>query len=71
MYIFFFQFSGKEARKRELKKNKKQRMLVRQAVLKGKDPFKLLEDMENIDKMGMMLLVYCFNMQSKFAYSLC
>ncbi len=46
-------------------------MLVRQAVLKGKDPFKLLEDMENIDKMGMMLLVYSFNMQLKFAYSLC
>jgi WW domain-binding protein 11 len=41
----------KEARKRELKKNKKQRMMVRQAVLKGKDPAKLLEDMENIDKM--------------------
>lgn len=42
----------KEARKRELKKNKKQRMMVRQAVLKGKDPEKLLEDMEIIDKMG-------------------
>ncbi len=27
-------------------------MMVRQAVLKGKDPFKLLEDVENIDKMG-------------------
>ena len=45
-------FTGKEARKRELKKNKKQRMMVRQAVLKGKDPMKLLEDMELIDKMG-------------------
>ena len=32
--------------------NKKQRMMVRQAVLKGKDPFKLLEDVESIDKMG-------------------
>ena len=32
--------------------NKKQRMMVRQAVLKGKDPFKLLEEMEIIDKMG-------------------
>ena len=27
-------------------------MMVRQAVLKGKDPFKLLEEMEIIDKMG-------------------
>lgn len=41
----------KEARKRELKKNKKQRMLVRQAVLKGKDPLQLLTEMEIIDKM--------------------
>lgn len=41
----------KEARKRELKKNKKQRMMVRQAVLKGKDPLKLLQEMEVIDQM--------------------
>lgn len=41
----------KEARKRELKKNKKQRMLVRQAVLKGKDPVQLLTEMEIIDQM--------------------
>ncbi|XP_064634145.1 WW domain-binding protein 11-like [Lineus longissimus] len=41
----------KEARKKELKKNKKQRMMVRQAVLKGKDPLKLLEEMEHIDQM--------------------
>ena len=37
--------------------NKKQRMMVRQAVLKGKDPFKLLEDVESIDKMG----THCFH----------
>ncbi|XP_059173785.1 WW domain-binding protein 11-like [Physella acuta] len=41
----------KEARKRELKKNKKQRIMVRTAVLKGKDPMKLLEEMELIDRM--------------------
>ncbi|CAL1543591.1 unnamed protein product [Lymnaea stagnalis] len=41
----------KEARKRELKKNKKQRIMVRTAVLKGKDPMKLLEEMEVIDRM--------------------
>ncbi|BFZ17748.1 hypothetical protein BsWGS_20787 [Bradybaena similaris] len=41
----------KEARKRELKKNKKQRIMVRTAVLKGKDPIKLLEEMEIIDRM--------------------
>ncbi|KAK3778361.1 hypothetical protein RRG08_016824 [Elysia crispata] len=41
----------KEARKRELKKNKKQRIMVRTAVLKGKDPMKLLEEMEMIDRM--------------------
>jgi WW domain binding protein 11 len=44
---------GKEARKKELKKNKKQRQMVRQAVLKNKDPAQLLEEMEKIDEMGM------------------
>ncbi|XP_042895932.1 WW domain-binding protein 11 [Parasteatoda tepidariorum] len=41
----------KEARKRELKKNKKQRQMVRAAVLKGKDPLQLINDMEKIDEM--------------------
>lgn len=41
----------KEARKKELKKNKKQRQLVRAAVLKGKDPAQLIEEMEKIDEM--------------------
>lgn len=43
----------KEARKKELKKNKKQRQMVRAAVLKGKDPTQLIEEMEKIDEMGM------------------
>ncbi|KAJ3660338.1 hypothetical protein Zmor_004790 [Zophobas morio] len=42
----------KEARKQELKKNKKQRQMVRAAVLKGKDPQQILEEMEKIDQMG-------------------
>lgn len=42
----------KEARKKELKKNKKQRQMVRAAVLKGKDPTQLIEEMEKIDEMG-------------------
>ncbi|XP_034947418.1 WW domain-binding protein 11 [Chelonus insularis] len=41
----------KEARKKELKKNKKQRQLVRAAVLKGKDPIQIIEEMEKIDQM--------------------
>lgn len=41
----------KEARKQELKKNKKQRQLVRAAVLKGKDPHQLIEELEKIDQM--------------------
>ncbi|XP_025200290.1 WW domain-binding protein 11 isoform X1 [Melanaphis sacchari] len=41
----------KEARKKELKKNKKQRMIVRTAVLKGKDPLQILAEMEKIDQM--------------------
>ncbi|KAK6617260.1 hypothetical protein RUM44_005591 [Polyplax serrata] len=41
----------KEARKKELKKNKKQRQMVRAAVLRGKDPQQLLLDLEKIDQM--------------------
>lgn len=41
----------KEARKRELKKNKKQRQMVRAAVLKGKDPQQLISDLQRIDEM--------------------
>ncbi|KAH7645715.1 hypothetical protein HUG17_1253 [Dermatophagoides farinae] len=41
----------KEARKRELKKNKKQRLIVRVAVLKGKDPYQIISDMERLDRM--------------------
>eukprot|EP00063_Salmo_salar_P084330 XP_014059165.1 PREDICTED: WW domain-binding protein 11-like [Salmo salar] len=41
----------KEARKRELKKNKKQRMMVRTAVLKMKDPRQIIKDMEKLDEM--------------------
>uniref|UniRef100_A0A8C5KJZ5 WW domain-binding protein 11 pseudogene n=1 Tax=Jaculus jaculus TaxID=51337 RepID=A0A8C5KJZ5_JACJA len=41
----------KEARKRELKKNKKQCMVVRAAVLKMKDPKQIIRDMEKLDEM--------------------
>ncbi|CAF1321850.1 unnamed protein product [Rotaria magnacalcarata] len=41
----------KEARKKELKKNKKQRLLVRQNVLKGKNPKSLVSEMEHLDRM--------------------
>lgn len=52
-WIYFNNFfSGKEARKQELKKNKKQRQMVRAAVLKGKDPHQILEELEKIDEMG-------------------
>ena len=39
--------------------NKKQRMLVRMAVLKGKDPQQILEEMEIIDKQGTMTMFFC------------
>ena len=45
-------FSGKEARRRELKKNKKQRIVVREAVIKAKDPKKVIEELERLDQMG-------------------
>ncbi|VUZ44765.1 unnamed protein product [Hymenolepis diminuta] len=51
----------KEARKRELKKNKKQRIAVRQAVLKSKDALQLLEEASMYDKQE-----YTPNLHSKF-----
>ena len=42
----------KEARKRELKKNKKQRKLVRETVLKLKDPTQIIEEMLRLDLLG-------------------
>lgn len=50
--IELFSVLGKEARKKELKKNKRQRQMVRAAVLKGKDPMQILAEMEKIDQMG-------------------
>ena len=41
----------KEARRRELKKNKKQRQLVRTAVLKGKNPRDIIFELEKVDDM--------------------
>lgn len=52
LFVGFMSILGKEARKKELKKNKKQRQMVRQAVLKNKDPGQLLVEMEGIDEMG-------------------
>lgn len=40
----------KEARKRELKKNKKQRHLVRTAVLKNKDPGQIISELDQLDE---------------------
>ena len=48
----------KEARKRELKKNKKQRKLVRETVLKLKDPTQIIEEMLRLDLLG-MALIFC------------
>uniref|UniRef100_A0A8C7AW36 Wbp11/ELF5/Saf1 N-terminal domain-containing protein n=1 Tax=Neovison vison TaxID=452646 RepID=A0A8C7AW36_NEOVI len=41
----------KEAWKRELKKNKKQYMMVQAAVLKMKDPKKIIQDMKKLEEM--------------------
>src|SRR2546421_12810919 len=41
----------KDERKRELKKNKKQRLAVRTAVIKGKDPNQILAELERLDQM--------------------
>ena len=51
-YEFVWNLPGKEQRRKELKKNKKQRIAVRQAVLKGKDAQKIITDLDEIDDMG-------------------
>lgn len=56
-FVYLFISKGKEARKKELKKNKKQRQMVRAAVLKNKDPSQILEEMEKIDEMGRTFVV--------------
>lgn len=41
----------REARKKELKKNKKQRLAVREAVIKSKDPNQIIADLERLDQL--------------------
>lgn len=55
----FILIVGKEQRRKELKKNKKQRMAVRHAVLKGKDTQKLITDLDELDDMGQCCLSIC------------
>lgn len=42
----------KEARKKELKKNKKQRLQVRSAAIENKEPEKIIEELERLDPQG-------------------
>lgn len=65
-----FVSSGKEARKKELKKNKRQRQMVRAAVLKNKDPGQILEEMEKIDEMGKYLSMRCVGNSMKYFFFL-
>ena len=44
-------------------------MLVRTAVLKGKDPQQILEEMEIIDKQGVVLLSLCHYQYSEYFLS--
>lgn len=41
----------REARKKELKKNKKQRQQVRSAVIEGRDPEQIIADLEKLDRL--------------------
>lgn len=42
----------KESRKKELKKNKKQRSAVREAVIKTKSPAAIIKEIEDIEQQG-------------------
>lgn len=42
----------KQARLKELKKNKKQRNLVRQSIVKSRNPEELIEHLQHLDDQG-------------------
>ena len=44
----------KESRKKELKKNKKQRVAVREAVIKTKSPAAIIKEIEDIEQQGIL-----------------
>lgn len=46
----------KESRKKELKKNKKQRSAVREAVIKTKSPAAIIKEIEEIEQQGVEIL---------------
>jgi len=45
----------KQMRAKELKRNKKQRNAVRQAMVKSRDPDELIEQMSRLDEQGFLL----------------
>ena len=47
----------KESRKKELKKNKKQRVAVREAVIKTKSPAAIIKEIEDIEQQGTVRLI--------------
>lgn len=53
-----FLFKGKEQRRRELKKNKKQRQVVRESVIKQKDPRQFINELEALDKLGLFVFLF-------------
>ena len=50
----------KESRKKELKKNKKQRVAVREAVIKTKSPAAIIKEIEDIEQQGTCRFSNCY-----------
>lgn len=48
----------KSMRQRELKRNKKQRNMVRQAILKSKDVDEILENLSRLDDQGFCIFIF-------------
>jgi archaellum component FlaC len=59
-FTLFFLIQGKEARRKELKKNKKQRQQVREAVIKRIDPKTIFNDLDALDKLGNQFGTFSF-----------
>lgn len=47
----------KSMRQKELKRNKRQRIMVRQAILKSKDIDEIIENLSRLDDQGSLLFI--------------
>lgn len=50
----------KQMRMKELKRNKKERVKIRHAIVKSRDPIELIDHLEKLDDQGLVLNINIF-----------